>query len=61
MMGHLDTDQEQFFYAYRLDDLVSSDHLVRKLDAALDLGGLRAELAPFYKFLGSYPRCESGS
>ncbi len=52
MMGRLDTDQEQFFYEYRLDDLVPSDHLVRKLDAVLDLGGLRAELAPFYSHTG---------
>ncbi len=51
-MGHLDTDQEQFFYEYRLDDLVPSDHIVRKLDAALNLGGLRAELAPFYSHTG---------
>jgi hypothetical protein len=35
-------------YEYRLDDLVPSDHIVRKLDAALNLGGLRAELTPFY-------------
>ena len=52
MMGRLDTDQEQFFYEYRLDDLVPSDHLVGKLDAVLELGGLRAELAPFYSHTG---------
>jgi transposase len=52
MMGRLDTDQEQFFYEYRLDDLVPSDHLVRKLDAVLDLGDLRAELTPFYSHTG---------
>ena len=46
MMGRLDRDQEQFFYEYRLDDLVPADHLVRKLDTLVDLSWLRAELAP---------------
>jgi transposase len=52
MMGRLDTAQVQFFYQYRLDDLVPGDHLVRKLDAVLDLSGLRSELAPFYSHTG---------
>ena len=52
MMGRLERDQEQFFYPFRLDDLVPSDHLVRKLDAVLDLSGLRAELEPFYSHTG---------
>ena len=45
MMGRLDRDQEQFFYQYRLDDLVPADHLVRRLDAMVDLSWLRQELA----------------
>ncbi len=52
MMGCLDKDQGRFFYEYRPDDLVPSDHLVRKLDAVLDLSGLRAELRPFYSHTG---------
>ena len=44
-MGRLETDQRQFFYEYRLDALVPADHLVRKLDAVLDLSWLRADLA----------------
>ena len=52
MMGRMDRDQGQFFYEYRPDDLVPSDHLVRKLDAVLDLSGLRAELRPFYSHTG---------
>ena len=48
MMGRLETDQRQFFYEYRLDALVPADHLVRKLDAVLDLSWLRADLAPYY-------------
>jgi transposase len=52
MMGRLERDQEQFFYEYRLDDLVPCDHLVRKVDAVLDLSWLRAELAPYYSHTG---------
>ena len=52
MMGRLDRDQEQFFYEYRLDDLVPADHLVRKLDTLVDLSWLRAELAPYYSHTG---------
>ena len=52
MMGRLETDQDQFFYSYRLDELVPADHLVRKLDAVLDLSWLRAELAPYYSHTG---------
>ncbi len=52
MMGWLERDQEQFFYEYRLDDLIPADHLVRKVDAVLDLSWLRAELAPYYSHTG---------
>jgi transposase len=52
MMGRLERDQERLFYEYRLDDLVPADHLARKLDAALDLSWLRAELAPYYSHTG---------
>ncbi len=52
MMGRLETDQERFFYSYRLDELVPADHLVRKLDAVLDLSWVRAELAPYYSHTG---------
>lgn len=52
MMGRLERGQDQFFYSYRLDELVPADHLVRKLDAALDLSWLRAELAPYYSHTG---------
>ncbi len=48
MMGRLERDQERLFYEDRLDDLVPSDHLVRRIDGVLDLSWLRGELAPFY-------------
>ena len=52
MTRRLDRDQEQFFYQYRLDDLVPADHLVRRLDAMVDLSWLRQELAPYYSHTG---------
>jgi hypothetical protein len=44
MMGHLKSDQGQLFYEFHLADAVPEDHLVRKIDAALDLSWLRGEL-----------------
>ena len=52
MMGRLETDQEQLFYSYRLDELVPADHLVRKLDVVLDLSWVQAELTPLYSHTG---------
>ena len=36
MMGRLKSDQGQLFYEFCLGDAVPEDHLVRKIDAALD-------------------------
>jgi len=44
MMGRLKSDQGQLFYQFRLGDAVPEDHLVRKIDTALDLSWLRSEL-----------------
>jgi hypothetical protein len=52
MMGRLKSEQAQLFYQFRLDDAVPEDHLVRKIDAALDLSWLRSELAPHYSSMG---------
>jgi transposase len=52
MMGQQPGLQEQLFYEFRLEDWVPVDHLLRKIDAVLDLGGLRRELAPFYSHTG---------
>jgi hypothetical protein len=43
MMGRLKSDQGQLFYELHLGDAVPKDHLVRKIDAALDLSWLRSE------------------
>src|SRR5215510_177286 len=48
MMGRLNHDQAQLFYSFCLEEVVSDDHLVRKLAAVLDLSWVGAELAPHY-------------
>src|SRR3979490_791627 len=52
MMGRLKSDQGQLFYEFCLGDAVPEDHLVRKIDAARDLGWLRSELASHYSAMG---------
>jgi hypothetical protein len=52
MMGRLRSGQGQLFYQFDLNDAVPDDHLVRKIDAALDLSWLRSELAPRYSSMG---------
>jgi transposase len=52
MMGRLTAGQGQLFYAFHLDEVVPADHLVRRIDAVLDLGWIHKELAPFYSNTG---------
>jgi transposase len=52
MMGRLKSDQGQLFYEFHLGDAVPEDHLVRKIDTALDLSWLRGELAAHYSSMG---------
>ena len=52
MMGRLKSEQGQLFYQFNLEDAVPVDHLVRRIDAALDLSWLRDELAPYYSSMG---------
>ena len=52
MMGRLESVQDQFFYSFRLDDIVPADHLVRRIDAVLDLSWLHGELEPYYSHTG---------
>jgi transposase len=52
MMGRLKSDQGQLFYGFHLGDAVPEDHLVRKIDTALDLSWLRSELAAHYSSMG---------
>src|SRR3979411_1876886 len=52
MMGRLESGQGQLFYPFRRGHGVPEDHLVRKIDTALDLSWLRSELAPHYSSTG---------
>jgi transposase len=52
MMGRLNRDQGQLFYAFCLDEAVPDDHRVREIAAVLDLSWVHAELAPYYPRLG---------
>src|SRR5262249_49896367 len=52
MMGRQGGGQGQFFYAFDLDAVVPPDHLVRQVDAVLDLSWVHRELAPYYSHTG---------
>jgi len=52
MMGRREDRQGQFFYEFNLDEVVPPDHLVRKIDALLDLGWVHEELSPYYSHTG---------
>ncbi len=57
MMGEPVGQQDRLFYEFCLEDRVPANHLLRKLDAVLDLGWLRAELKPFYSHIGRPSVC----
>ena len=52
MMGERAGAQGRLFYRFDLDEMVPADHLLRRIDAVLDLSNLRAELAPYYSHTG---------
>jgi transposase len=52
MMGRLERGQSRFFYDFCLDEVVPTDHLVRKIDAVLDLSWLHGELEGYYSHTG---------
>ena len=52
MMGRQNNDQGHLFYEFCLDEAVPNDHLVRRIDAVLDLSWVHAELAPHYPTIG---------
>jgi transposase len=52
MMGRREDDQVQFLYAFDLEKVVPSDHLVRQIDAILDLSWVHRELRPYYSHTG---------
>ena len=52
MMGARQGCQDRLFYEFDLDDVVPSDHFLRRIDAVLDLDWLRRELSPYYSHTG---------
>jgi transposase len=52
MMGRRADGQGQFFYAFDLDKMVPPEHLVRQIDAVLDLSWIYKDLAPYYSHTG---------
>lgn len=52
MMGRLAGDQAKLFYEFDLDSRVPAGHLLRKIDAVLDLNGVRRQLASHYSPIG---------
>lgn len=52
MMDSNDKPQEELFYAFNLEDMVSEDHLLRHIDRFLDFSELREHLAPYYSHTG---------
>jgi hypothetical protein len=60
MMGQREGGQGQFFYAFDLGKVVPADHLVRQIDAVLDLNWVHKELARYYSHTGR-PSDRSGT
>jgi transposase len=57
MMGEALGRQDRLFYEFDLEDVVPADHLLRKIDAVLDVSWLRAEMEPHYSHLGCPSVC----
>jgi transposase len=52
MMGRLNRDQKQLFYAFDLDEAVPNDHPAREIAQVLYLSWGRNALAPHYSHTG---------
>ena len=57
MMGAPVGQKDRLFYEFCLDDLVPANHLLRKIDAVLDLSWLREELKSHYSPIGRPSVC----
>ncbi len=57
MMGEPVGRQDRLFYEFCLEDRVPADHLLRKIDAVLDLSWLRGELKAHYSDIGRPSIC----
>jgi transposase len=52
MMGERQVDQGALFYEFSLERHVPSNHMLRAIDRFVDLGDVRAHMAPFYSTTG---------
>jgi transposase len=52
MMGERQVDQGALFYEFSVEKHVPDDHMLRAIDRFVDLGDVRAHLAPFYSTTG---------
>ena len=52
MMGRQTGGQDRLFYAFDLDAIVPTNHLLRGIDKFLDLSALRQHLSSFYSYTG---------
>ena len=52
MMGRQQEQSEQLFYTFRLERHVPHDHLLRHIDAILDLSAIRRSMQPYYSSTG---------
>ena len=57
MMGPPVGRQDRLFYEFDLEDMVPVDHLLRRIDRALDLSWLRGEMRAHYSHLGCPSVC----
>jgi transposase len=57
MMGEPVGRQDRLFYEFDLEDMVPGDHLLRRIDAALDVSWLRGEMKTHYSHLGCPSIC----
>ena len=51
MMGDPVSLEDRLFYQFDFEDMVPDDHLLRRIDAVLDLTWLRDEMKPHYSHL----------
>jgi transposase len=57
MMGEPLGRQDRLFYEFDLEAMVPGDHLLRRIDAALDVSWLRGEMKTHYSHLGCPSIC----
>ena len=51
-MGNRQVEQGAFFYEFSVEKHLPRDHMLRAIDRFVDLGVVRARLAPFYSTTG---------